>query len=110
MGLHALEGRPAVVHAGSGLREEDRLRALLVLRGDRRGPHPLRRAVPGAAAADLVRGRRLRLRLGQHRGHRSRLVPAKLYVLPASHPSMAAELMLKRKGVDYKRRDLIFLM
>jgi glutathione S-transferase len=37
-------------------------------------------------------------------------LPAKLYVLPASHPSMAAELMLKRKGVAYKRRDLIFLM
>jgi glutathione S-transferase len=37
-------------------------------------------------------------------------VPAKLYVLPASHPSMAAELMLKRKGVQYKRRDLIFVM
>jgi glutathione S-transferase len=35
---------------------------------------------------------------------------AKLYVLPASHPSTAAELMLKRKGVEYKRRDLIFLM
>jgi glutathione S-transferase len=34
----------------------------------------------------------------------------KLYVLPASHPSMTAELMLKRKGVDYKRRDLLFLM
>jgi glutathione S-transferase len=37
-------------------------------------------------------------------------MPAKLYVLPASHPSMAAELMLKRKGVPYKRRDLIFVM
>src|SRR6188768_3315629 len=37
-------------------------------------------------------------------------MPAKLYVLPASHPSKAAELMLQRKGVDYKRRDLIFLM
>src|SRR5215212_1075415 len=37
-------------------------------------------------------------------------MPAKLYVLPASHPSTAAELMLNRKGVPYKRRDLIFLM
>jgi glutathione S-transferase len=37
-------------------------------------------------------------------------MPAKLYVLPASHPSMAAELMLKRKGVPYNRRDLIFVM
>jgi glutathione S-transferase len=34
----------------------------------------------------------------------------KLYVLPASHPSMAAQLMLQRKGVEFKRRDLIFLM
>ena len=37
-------------------------------------------------------------------------MPAKLYVLPASHPSMAAQLMLERKGVEFKRRDLIFLM
>ena len=37
-------------------------------------------------------------------------MPAKLYVLPASHPSKAAELMLERKGVPFKRRDLIFLM
>jgi glutathione S-transferase len=34
----------------------------------------------------------------------------KLYVLPASHPSKAAELMLQRKGVSFKRRDLIFMM
>jgi glutathione S-transferase len=34
----------------------------------------------------------------------------KLYVIPASHPSMTAELMLKRKGIDYKRRDLITAM
>ena len=34
----------------------------------------------------------------------------KLYVIPASHPSMAAELMLQRKGVPYKRRDLITAM
>jgi glutathione S-transferase len=34
----------------------------------------------------------------------------KLYVVPASHPSTAAELMLKRKGLPYKRRDLIFVM
>jgi glutathione S-transferase len=35
---------------------------------------------------------------------------AKLYVIPASHPCSAAELMLQRKGVPYKRRDLIFVM
>jgi glutathione S-transferase len=34
-------------------------------------------------------------------------VAIKLYVIPASHPSLAAELMLQRKGLDYKRRDLI---
>jgi glutathione S-transferase len=34
----------------------------------------------------------------------------KLYVIPASHPSMTAELMLKRKGIEYKRRDLITAM
>ena len=33
-----------------------------------------------------------------------------LYVIPASHPSMAAEQMLKYKGVPYKRRDLITAM
>jgi glutathione S-transferase len=37
-------------------------------------------------------------------------VPAKLYVIPASHPSTAAELMLRRKGLPYKRRDLISVM
>jgi glutathione S-transferase len=30
-----------------------------------------------------------------------------LYVSPASHPSWAARLMLERKGIPYKRRDLI---
>lgn len=34
----------------------------------------------------------------------------KLYVIPASHPSTTAELMLQRKGVAYKRRDLITAM
>jgi glutathione S-transferase len=31
----------------------------------------------------------------------------RLFVIPASHPAIAAELMLKRKGVDYKRTDLL---
>jgi glutathione S-transferase len=31
----------------------------------------------------------------------------KLYVIPASHPCLAAELMLQHKGVPFKRRDLI---
>jgi glutathione S-transferase len=32
---------------------------------------------------------------------------AKLYVIPASHPSRTAMLMLERKGIPYKRVDLI---
>ena len=32
---------------------------------------------------------------------------ATLFVLPGSHPSMAARLMLERKGIDYRRIDLI---
>jgi glutathione S-transferase len=32
---------------------------------------------------------------------------AKLYVIPASHPSRSAMLMLERKGIPYKRVDLI---
>lgn len=31
----------------------------------------------------------------------------RLYVIPASHPSIAAELMLRHKGIDYKRTDLL---
>jgi glutathione S-transferase len=34
----------------------------------------------------------------------------KLYVIPASHPCMTAELMLQRKRIDYKRRDLVTAM
>jgi glutathione S-transferase len=32
---------------------------------------------------------------------------ARLYVIPGSHPSMTARLMLERKGIPYKRVDLI---
>ena len=32
---------------------------------------------------------------------------ATLYVIPGSHPSMAARLMLEHKGIEYKRRDLM---
>jgi glutathione S-transferase len=32
---------------------------------------------------------------------------AKLYVIPGSHPSMAAGLMLEHKGIDFRRVDLI---
>jgi glutathione S-transferase len=32
---------------------------------------------------------------------------ARLYVIPASHPSICSELMLQHKGIPYKRRDLI---
>ena len=31
----------------------------------------------------------------------------RLYIIPGSNPCLAAELMLKRKGIDYRRRDLI---
>jgi glutathione S-transferase len=33
--------------------------------------------------------------------------PARLYVIPGSHPAMTARLMLELKGIEYKRRDLI---
>ena len=32
---------------------------------------------------------------------------ARLYSIPASHPSIGAELMLRHKGIDYKRTDLV---
>jgi glutathione S-transferase len=32
---------------------------------------------------------------------------ARLYIIPASHPSITAELMLGRKGIEYKRTDLL---
>jgi glutathione S-transferase len=32
---------------------------------------------------------------------------ATLYVIPGSHPSMTVRLMLERKGIDYKRVDLM---
>lgn len=32
---------------------------------------------------------------------------ARLYVIPGSHPSMTARLMLERKGIPYKRVDLM---
>jgi glutathione S-transferase len=34
-------------------------------------------------------------------------VKARLYVIPASHPAIAAQLMLERKGIAYKRADLL---
>lgn len=36
-----------------------------------------------------------------------RAMDARLYVIPGSHPSMTARLMLERKGIDYKRVDLM---
>ncbi|HEY6550396.1 MAG TPA: glutathione S-transferase N-terminal domain-containing protein [Solirubrobacterales bacterium] len=32
---------------------------------------------------------------------------ARLFVIPASHPSITAQLMLDHKGIDYKRTDLL---
>jgi glutathione S-transferase len=34
-------------------------------------------------------------------------VEARLYGIPASHPSLAVELMLRHKGIAYKRTDLV---
>jgi glutathione S-transferase len=34
-------------------------------------------------------------------------VKARLYVIPASHPSIAAQLMLEHKGIAYRRTDLL---
>jgi len=34
-------------------------------------------------------------------------VDARLFVIPASHPSIAAQLMLDHKGIAYKRTDLL---
>jgi len=34
-------------------------------------------------------------------------VDARLYVIPASHPSVAVALMLEHKGIAYKRTDLL---
>jgi glutathione S-transferase len=35
---------------------------------------------------------------------------ATLFAVPASHPSLAAELMLRRKGIDYRRVDLVAVL
>ena len=35
------------------------------------------------------------------------MADATLYVIPGSHPAMTARLMLERKGIDYKRVDLM---
>jgi len=37
-------------------------------------------------------------------------VAVKLYVIPGSHPSKAAELMLEHKGIPFKRVDLVSAM
>jgi glutathione S-transferase len=34
-------------------------------------------------------------------------VDARLFVIPASHPAIAAQLMLEHKGITYKRTDLL---
>jgi glutathione S-transferase len=34
-------------------------------------------------------------------------VNARLFIIPASHPSIAAQLMLEQKGIAYKRTDLL---
>jgi glutathione S-transferase len=39
-----------------------------------------------------------------------RRLRVKLYVLTASHPSIAAELMLRRKGLEYRRTELPLIL
>ena len=43
--------------------------------------------------------------VGGHRAVGGRVIT--LYIIPGSNPSLTAELMLQRKGIDYRRRDLI---
>jgi glutathione S-transferase len=39
--------------------------------------------------------------------HRIAQMSTRLYVIPASHPSIAVQLMLEHKGIEYKRTDLL---
>jgi glutathione S-transferase len=39
--------------------------------------------------------------------HRIARMDARLYVIPASHPSIAVSLMLDHKGIPFKRKDLM---
>jgi len=39
--------------------------------------------------------------------HRIARMSTRLYVIPASHPSIAVQLMLEHKGIEYKRTDLL---
>ena len=39
--------------------------------------------------------------------HSRAMAKARLYAIPASHPSYAASLMLERKGIPYSRVDLL---
>src|SRR5262245_57291941 len=57
----------------------------------------------------LSRPRRAPLRV-RRRGVTMAQVTATLYVLPASHPSVAAALMLDRKGIEYKRVAMVAVM
>jgi glutathione S-transferase len=35
---------------------------------------------------------------------------ARLFVVPASHPSRTAQMMLERKGIEYSRIDLVLVL
>src|SRR2546430_1730087 len=52
----------------------------------------------------IPRGRRL---MQSRLGRTMRPMAARLYALPGSHPSVTAELTLQRKGIDYRRLDLV---
>ncbi|MGH2987722.1 MAG: glutathione S-transferase family protein, partial [Solirubrobacterales bacterium] len=57
----------------------------------------------GLRVADIDREQHAR----DYRPDRIRAVEAKLYVIPGSHPSRTAMTMLDRKGIAYKRVDLM---
>ena len=96
-------------------REQVRERRRELVRGDLR--------IGGQAPVVRELGRRRRRRCGSgccrcrpraaSRDYRRRadtiprMADAKLFVIPGSHPSMSARLMLERKGITYKRIDLV---
>ena len=85
---------------------EDPGAPLLSGRGERcRSRRPTRALIPGAAPVGLLPGGGPWDDLRGHRAAGGRVI--RLYIIPGSNPSVAAELMLKRKGIDYRRRDLI---
>ena len=69
----------------------------------------------GLGVADVYREEHGAIMAGSEASRRARRpaaprmppVEARLFVIPASHPSIAAQLMLEHKGIAYKRTDLL---